>query len=512
MSDNIGGYLAKRAYLSPDLEAVVDYETKRRFSYSQLNERANKLAHAALAAGINKGDRVALLLMNGVEFMECFFGLAKIGAVAVPLNWRLVADELEYILIDAGASVLVYSHDFGGTVAAIQSRDGTAVDKWIEVGDGTERQAFAHNYEAVVEGAATTEPVIATSSDDLVFIMYTSGTTGHPKGVMHTHHTMSWALITLLPTIDFHYGDRYSIVLPLFHIGALTPALACAYKGVTAVLLRQFDPSAMWRVTEEESITTTLAVPAMLNFMLQVPAKDEVDYSTLRWVLSGASPVPASLIQAYAELGIEVHQLYGLTESAGPATCIAPDDALVRIGSAGKEYFHTQVRVVGADGQPVAAGEPGEVIVRGKHNMTGYWNNEQATAETIRDGWLHTGDIALVDEDGFITIHDRIKDMIISGGENVYPAELENVVLAHPKVADVAVIGVPSEQWGESPFAVMVAADPDLTIDEVMSYCDGKLARFKLPKGGAFVAEIPRNPTGKPLKRLLREQFPSALG
>jgi len=428
------------------------------------------------------------------------------------LNWRLVADELGYILTDSGASMLIYGAEFADVVGEIQAGGEAAsvVRTWIEVAaDGT-RQPFATAYDAFVADAPQTEPPLEGHGDDLAFIMYTSGTTGHPKGAMHTHHSLTAALITLVPTIDFHYGDRYSIVLPLFHVGALIPLLVCTYKGVTAILLKQFDPGLMWRITEAEKITTTLAVPAMLNFMLQVPAKDEVDYSTLRWVLSGASPVPVELIRAYADLGIEVHQLYGLTESGGPATCISPDDAMVRIGSAGKAYFHTEVRVVNDDGEDVAPGEPGELLVRGEHNMAGYWQNPAATAEALRDGWLHTGDIALMDEDGFVTIHDRLKDMIISGGENVYPAEIENVIIGHPKIADVAVIGRGSARWGESPFAVMVAADDSVTVDEVMQYCDGRLARYKLPRGGAFIEEIPRNPTGKPLKRLLRERFPEA--
>jgi acyl-CoA synthetase (AMP-forming)/AMP-acid ligase II len=510
MQDNIGAFLSKRAYLSPELEAIVDYDTDRRFNYRELNQRANALANAASKAGIKKGDRVALLVMNSVEFVESFFGLAKIGAVVVPLNWRLVADELSYILKNSGTTLLIYSSDFAAAVADIHDRgpDGSAVESWIEITGENERQLFASDYYNFVDATATLEPTRTTKAENLAFIMYTSGTTGLPKGVMHSHYGVTWAQITLGPTIDFHYGDRYSIVLPLFHVGALTPVIACAYKGVTAVLLRQFDPSAMWRVTEAEKITTTLAVPAMLNFMLQVPAKDEVDFSSLRWVLSGASPVPVSLIQTYADMGIEIHQLYGLTESGGPGTCISPDDALVRIGSAGKEYYHTEVRVVRDNGEDVAPDEPGELIVRGEHNMLGYWQNPEATAEVLRDGWLYTGDIALIDADGFITIHDRVKDMIISGGENVYPAEIENIILSHPKVADVAVIGRANAEWGESPFAVMVAAEEGTSVAEVMQFCDGKLARFKLPKDGVFVDEIPRNPTGKPLKRLLREQFP----
>jgi acyl-CoA synthetase (AMP-forming)/AMP-acid ligase II len=266
----------------------------------------------------------------------------------------------------------------------------------------------------------------------------------------------------------------------------------------------------MWELMESERITSSFAVPAMLNFMLMVPDYDKNDLSSLRQILSGASPVPVSLMEKYRDIGVEIHQLYGLTESCGPGTVISPEDAMERIGSAGKPYFHTSIRVVDEDGTDVPPGVPGEVLVQGAHNMKCYWNNPEATAETIRDGWLHTGDIALMDEDGFITIHDRVKDMIISGGENVYPAEIENVVVGHPGVADAAVIGMPSERWGESPLAVVVRKDEDLSEADVLQHCDGKLARFKQPKAVVFVDEIPRNPTGKPLKRVLREQFPDA--
>ena len=513
MRKNIGLYLAKRAHLNPNLEAVIDPATARRFSYREINERANKVANCMREKGIKKGDRVALLLMNGIEFYESFMGLAKIGAVCVPLNWRLVADELSYILKDAGAIALIYGSDFAEIAAELHGRGtgsdgGTEIRDWIELSEGNERNAFASEYEDFISNGAADEPESDAGNDDNLFIMYTSGTTGLPKGALHTHSTMTWALVTASNTADIRFRDRYSIALPMFHVGALQPVLNTIYVGCTVVLLRQFDPNLMWEITEQETITISLAVPAMLNFMLMVPDFQNYDISNLRWILSGASPVPANLIENYKDIGIEIHQVYGMTESGGPATLISPDDAMLKIGSAGKAFFHTSIRVVDEDGNDTAPGVPGEVLVKGEHVMTGYWNDAEATAEAIRDGWLYTGDIALQDEEGFITIHDRVKDMVISGGENVYPAELENVIMAHPGVADVAVIGQPSERWGESPFAVVVKKDDNLNEADVLRHCDGKLARFKQPKGAAFVDEIPRNPTGKPLKRILREQFP----
>ena len=279
------------------------------------------------------------------------------------------------------------------------------------------------------------------------------------------------------------------------------------YRGATIILLRNFDAKRIWDVFAEERVTTTLAVPAMLNFMLPTYRPELRESLQLRCFFSGAAPVPPSLIETYAGLGYEVHQVYGLTETCGPACVISPDDAMAHIGSTGKAFFHTEVRIVDLQGADVDPGVPGELLVRGCHIMAGYWNRPEATAETITDGWLHTGDIAVRDTDGFVYIQDRIKDMIISGGENVYPAEIEDVLLSHPGIADVAVLGMPSTKWGESPLAVVVRADPDLDEAAVLAHCSGKLARFKLPKRAVFIDLIPRTPTGKALKRALRDQF-----
>jgi acyl-CoA synthetase (AMP-forming)/AMP-acid ligase II len=291
-------------------------------------------------------------------------------------------------------------------------------------------------------------------------------------------------------------------------VGALNPLTNAVYTGITCVVMRAFDPVRTWELIQEEKITTLLAVPAMLNFMLQALEQGKYDYSTVRWCMSGAAPVPKTMIETYDKLGIGILQVYGLTETCGPACLIGAEDSIVKAGSTGKAFFHTSVRIVDENMNDVGPNEPGEVLVAGKHIMKEYWNRPDATAETLVDGWLRTGDMAEKDEDGFIYIRDRLKDMIISGGENIYPAELENVLLAHEKIRDVAVIGQPSDTWGESPFVVAVKGDPDLTEAEVLKFCRGKIASYKLPKGAAFVDEIPRNPTGKVLKRVLREQFP----
>ena len=514
MQNNIGQLLAKRASLNPEMEAVFDVGTSRRFTYAEVNARCNQTANALNALGVSKGDRVALLQMNSVEFFETYLAIAKIGAVCVPLNWRLVADELEFILKDSGTSVLIFGQEFIETVSDLHSRpalsgqgDGASkIEHYLQI-DG-ETAAFARDYASVCGAASAEEPALGGSGEDSLYIMYTSGTTGLPKGVVHTHNTAMWGSLTILATAEMRHGDRYIVALPLFHVGALTPMTSNIHRGMTSIILRAFDPSEVWRLIESEKVQNMLAVPAMLNFMLQVPVREEVDRSSLRWIMSGAAPVPVSLIRQYAEMEIDIHQVYGMTETCGPACLTTPETAVSKAGSTGKAFVHTEVRVVDEEGRDVGVGEGGEVWIRGPHIMKEYWNRPDATSSTLVDGWLRSGDIATVDEEGFIYIQDRKKDMFISGGENVYPAEVENAILAHPGVGDVAVIGQPSAKWGESGFAIVVRSDASLTEVEVLDHCQGKLARFKQPKAVAFVEEIPRNPSGKILKRVLRDEYP----
>lgn len=511
MKNNIGSLLAIRAGINGDKEAYVDSSSGTRLTFSELNANVNRVANGLLSIGVKAGDRIALLQMNSAEFMESYFAVAKLGAVVVPLNWRLVADELEFILKDSGSMTLIFGEEFIDLVSDLNARGNkTDIKHWLQVaakGDGASH--FCQDYHDVRDASADAEPPMGASDDDMLYIMYTSGTTGLPKGVVHTHTTTFWALLTFSGSTDLRLGDRYLAALPMFHVGALTPITLNVYHGVTSVVLREFDATRAWQLIEEEKINNSLLVPAMLNFMIQVPDLSRFDYSSIRWIQSGASPLPVNLIEAYDEINIPVHQIYGLTETCGPACVIDADNAIKKIGSTGLPFFHTEVRIVDEDGHDCAAKEQGEVLVSGNHIMTEYWNRPDATRETLVDGWLRTGDVASMDEDGFIYIQDRIKDMIISGGENVYPAEIENVILGHPSVAEVAVIGQASERWGESPFAVLVLKENEaLTEADILKFCDGKLARFKLPKAAVFIDTIPRNPSGKVLKRILREQYP----
>ncbi len=509
MQNNIGAFLSKRAHLSPDADAYVDGASAARLSFRSLNARCNRLANALNGAGVKKAERIGLLMMNSAEFMEAYFALAKVGAVVVPLNWRLVPDELEFILKDSGTTRLIYGEEFLDTVEELHaSGSKTDITQWLQVEDREPIAHFAKSYQRFRDAAQDNEPTLSACDDDHLYIMYTSGTTGLPKGVVHTHSTAMWGVLTIAATTYYQEHERYLACLPMFHVGALTPLTVNVYRGAASIIMRTFDPVRAWELIESERITCGLAVPAMLNFMLQVGDLSRFDHSTLRWCWCGAAPVPEPLIEAYAKLGIEVHQIYGLTESCGPACLIDADHALKKIGSTGKAFFHTDIRVVNEAGSDCAAGEAGEVFVRGPHIMLGYWNRPEATAETIVDGWLRTGDVAVMDDDGYIYIQDRIKDMIISGGENVYPAEIENILMAHDGIAEAAVIGQPSAKWGESPFAIVVRKDDALREKDVIEFCRGRLAGFKQPRGVVFVTEIPRNPSGKILKRILRDRFP----
>lgn len=508
MENNLGLFLTKRAFLSPDLEGYVEGDGSFRLTYAELNASCNRLANAFLDAGVEKGERVGLLLMNSREFMEAYYALAKIGAVVVPLNWRLVADELEFILKDSGTRRLIFGDEFLETVAELQSRgEKTDVMQWLQVSSGEETAYFADDYVAFRDAGSHAEPPTGAQDDDMLYIMYTSGTTGLPKGVVHTHNTAIWGLMTIGATAEYQAQDRYLACLPMFHVGALTPLAVNVWRGATNIVMRSFDPVRAWELIQEEKITIGLAVPAMLNFMVQVPY-DQYDYSALRWMMTGAAPVPAALTEQYHSLGIGLLQVYGLTESCGPACLMDAENALRKPDSTGRAFFHTDIRIVDDEFNDCPPGTAGEVWVKGAHIMVEYWNRPDATAETLVDGWLRTGDVATMDEEGFVAIQDRIKDMIISGGENVYPAEIEGVLASHPGIVEAAVIGQESEKWGESPLAIVVKSDEALTEAEVIRFCEGKLASYKQPKAAAFVDEIPRNPSGKILKRLLREDFP----
>ncbi|AFM28016.1 long-chain-fatty-acid--CoA ligase [Desulfomonile tiedjei] len=510
MRNNVGNLLSKRAFLHPDKEAFIDVHQNKRLTYSQFNENANRTANALASIGVKKGDRVGILLMNSAEYMELFFAIAKIGAVCVPLNIRLVADELTYIIKDSGTQTLVYGNDFQKVVAEIRAKGATATDvvNWVHAGNGSETDTFGHNFEELKTKAVETEPERSGFEDDPLFIMYTSGTTGLPKGAVQTHNTVLWAALTMAATWEMRQSDRFLVALPLFHVGALMPAVMSVYCGIATVTTKAFDPSLYWKVIESERITNSLMVPTILHLMLQVPEKGFSDFSAFRWIALAGAPIPVSLLDSSTAIGLHVEQLFGLTEACGPGCQLMGADVARKVGSAGKPFLFTEVKVVDLDDKEVPPGTPGELIIQGKNIMREYWNLPEESTHTLRGGWLHTGDVATMDEEGFVYIVDRLKDMIISGGENIYPAEIEKIIAGVPGVSQVAVIGQPDPKWGETPMALVVPqAGCSLDEQQVLEFCQGKMARYKIPKTVKFMEALPLTPTGKVQKRILRQQL-----
>lgn len=514
MHSNIGHLLTKRAAITPNKEAFVEWERGRRFTFSQLNSRANGIANALLARGITPGDRVATLLKNSIEFVETYFAIAKIGAVMVPVNWRLVPAEIAYILQDSGASALIFDDDFEQAVTELQSgsRGELPARLWLRCQNGKQAPPdWAESYSSVLESSSDDEPPTGAWDDDNLFIMYTSGTTGHPKGAVHSHEGMLWSQLTSMATSDMRGDDRFLLPLPMFHVGCLNPVSLLVHRGGTGIIMRDLEMGEMLRCIDAEKISIFMAVPALLQFMLHAPEREQCDLSSLRWIATGAAPVPVSLLDDWAALGVSIHQAYGLTESCGPGTLLLPEDAAAKVGSCGRPQMHTEAKIVDGEGSiiPMGSAEAGELLLAGRHMMKEYWNKPEATADTLKNGWLYTGDICTWDSEGFITICDRKKDMIISGGENIYPAELENVLAACPDVQEAAVIGLPSAKWGETPLALVVAAPgsaPDA--DSLKQWCRDHLAGYKVPQLYELVDALPRNPSGKLLKPRLREQYP----
>ncbi|OHV30063.1 MULTISPECIES: acyl-CoA synthetase [Pseudofrankia] len=501
MNDHgIGSWTRRRARMVADKTALV--ESDRTVTYGELDQLAVRVGHGLAARGVQRGDRVAYLGLNSIDLIVCMIGTAKLGAVFVPLNTRLAQPELAAILRDCAPALLLHDTVFTDLV---MSADVASLGlARVEVG-GPAASGLASLM--ADDGTPWDEPI---GLDDRFMIQYTSGTTGRAKGVQLSHGNITWNVVNLLSDLDVRTDEISLVTAPLFHTAALNQVLfPTLFKGGTSLIEPRFDPDrALWLI-EHQRVTMLFGVTSMYLALAAVPTFADADLTSLRIAMTGGAPVPESVLRLWADRGLPLIQGYGLTETAPGATLLRGEDALRRLGSAGAGVFFADVRVVAPDGAPVRPGEPGEVQISGPNVTEGYWRNEQATRDAFTaDGWLRSGDVAVVDDDGFLRIVDRLKDMYISGGENVYPVEVEQAIHTHPAVAECAVIGVPDAHWGEVGRAIVAPrAGWRLTEADLLTHLAGRLARYKLPRSVVIVAELPHSAAGKVLKSVLREEY-----
>jgi acyl-CoA synthetase (AMP-forming)/AMP-acid ligase II len=504
----IGDVTRHHARTFPDREAI--HFEGRQITYGELDRRTNQVANGLIAEDVRPQARIAYLSKNAPAFFDLWFGAAKADVVLVPVNFRLAPPEAAYVIDDAGAELLFVGADFYPLVETI-ARNLKSVRRIVAL-DGPHDGWIG--YAEWLAAQAASDPALPVSPERCAIQMYTSGTTGHPKGAQLSHAgLLTLARGGLSQFGTWHDNDVNLVCMPLFHIGGSGWALIGFYRGVPTVLMRDPDPAAMLRLIPEQRITKAFVVPALMLFLMQVPHCRTTDFSSLELIVYGASPAPVDLVRnALKTFGCGLAQVYGLTETTGAITYLPPQDHdesnATRLKSCGKAMAGIDIRVVDTDGNDVAVGEVGEIVTRSPQNMLGYWNQRDATRRAIRGEWFHTGDAGYLDADGYIFIYDRVKDMIISGGENIYPAEVESALFGHPAVADVAVIGVPDATWGEAVKA-MVVRKPGVTAtaDELIAFARERIAHYKAPRSVDFVEALPRTPTGKILKRQLREPF-----
>jgi fatty-acyl-CoA synthase len=482
----IGRWLSDRARTTPDRVAIRFLDGE--LTYAALDRRATRLAAGLAERGLRRGDRLATLTGTSPDHVATLFACARLGVALEPISWRLAPAEIAYQLADAEPRLLLVSAEHEG----LAHETGTAIEI-ARIGDPT------------LEADADVEDV--ARDDDPLLLVYTSGTTGKPKGALLSHANCFWTNVSLDRTASLREDDVVLQVLPQFHVGGwnVQPLLAW-WKGATVVLEPTFDAARTLHLIEEERVTTMMGVPATYLFLAQEPRFSEADLSSLRLAVVGGAPMPESLLSTWLERGVEIVQGYGLTEAAPNVLCLPPEDARRKLGFAGKPYPHVDVALRDPDsGRHVEGVGTGELVVRGPNVFAGYWRDADATAAAFADGWLLTGDVAERDEEGFYRIAGRIKDMVISGGENVYPAEIEGVLHDHADVVEAAVVGVPDERWGEACVAfVVLRGGASTTEDALLAHCRERLARFKVPRSLSFVDGLPRSSMGKVLKDELR--------
>lgn len=507
----LGDLATRNAKRYPNKAAIVFEEV--RLTFGELNARVNCISNALLSIGLATGDRVAFLLQNSNVFLEFFFGVAKAGMIAVPLNYRLSDRELLEVIEDSDAKLLVVGLGYEETAEKI-SQQSKNLENYIFI---SESGIGHYHFNEIIRSYSSSEPVRIPSLDEnsLAAIIYTGGTTGKSKGAMFTHRNFLESCANEIMGVGFRADECGLLAIPLFHI-SIVHILCNFYLGGTTILADRVDPKLMMETIEREKVTYTILVPTAILRLLESPDFGKYDLSTLRTIIYGGAPIPLELLKRTKKtLGDILVQVYGMTEACGTVTCLAKEDHVLeesethneRIGSLGRALSNTEVKIVDDFGEEVPTGTVGEIVVRGPMVMQGYWKKPEITEQAMRDGWLATGDLAMMDEDGFLYLNDRKKDMIISGGENIYSKEVENVLVSHPSILEAAVVGIPDLEWGEAVKAfVILKQGCQLNADEIIEFCKRNLANYKKPKAVEFVNSLPYTSIGKVDKVALRKE------
>ncbi|MGD8406816.1 MAG: long-chain fatty acid--CoA ligase [Anaerolineales bacterium] len=504
----IGNYLARRELYSPDKLAFIDVgkDPEWRLTYREANRRANKLANWLKSQGIGKGDRVTILAKDGYEHLDVFFACSKLGAIHTALNWRLHWQELLDIFKNTTPKILVFSDDFLENV--IQLTSEYPLTTLHLDGDGTHNSLY---FESTLQSASDSAVTCETlDAEDTAALIFTGGTTGLPKAAEVSHRMIAWNTLNTV-IHDITHNDIYLNVFPMFHTGGLfVYTLPQVIFGGTTIFVHEFNPEQVLELLEREKVTVFAAVPTMYQMLTQADNWEQADLSSLRFCTSGGAPLPVPLVEKYtAEKGIRFKQGFGMTEFGPGIFALAPEDAIRKAGSIGRPNFFVDAQVVDDGNNFLGPNEAGELVLKGPSYCSGYFNNPEATTEAVDErGYFHTGDIAQYDEEGYFFIVDRKKDMFISGGENVYPAEIEKALYQHPSVHMCAVIGLPDEKWGEVGMTcVVLKPGATATEEDLLQFMADRLAKFKVPKSVAFMDALPISAAGKILKRELKEQF-----
>ena len=518
---NTTDLLSITAAIVPDRHAIVFDE--QRITFGQIADRVNRLANALSDMGVGPGDRVAVMQVNCNEHIETYFATAKLDGIFVPINFRARSEELTFMLNDSGVKAIILGQRYQDMLRTIKP-ELTTLEHQISLEGPGEGFLF---YDELLANASDEERFPTADDEDVTVIMFTAGTTGTPKGVMLSHNSFSSYILANVDPVDMDFAEKNILTVPLHHIAGIQAVMAAIYGGRTLVLQRQFDEEGWMELVQDEKVDRAMMVPTMLKRLMDQPTFKDYDLSSLQVITYGAAPMPLEVIKkAILEFpSTRFINAFGQTETASTITMLPPDAhdihegdpdfeiKMKRLGSIGKPLPDVEVIIVDEDGKEVAVEENGEIVARGERLMKGYWNREEATKETLRGGWLYTGDLGYRDDAGYIFLSGRAKDFLKRGGEMIAPEEVEQIIMSHPAVDEAAIIGMPDVEWGERVRAIVVIKPgAELTAEEVIEHCRPRMAGFKRPEDVIFIDELPRNPMGKVLKRVLREEYTQPIG